>query len=504
MSPQREDETNLTQGRGELGERPVGPRRRGPLRPPQLVNARSRRGRRQSAHAFRLIDISVIVGLTVALVALAAPGALLAVSLGGVVPYLVGGWCLIGSLASLKLYELRRQERLSSHVLRSVAAGTIGGLSALLASSVLTGPPTFETMFTWAVACCAAIVALHVVWWLLVHRWRAAGWLTPNIVIVGATDLATDLVRETLEHRDLHVLGIFDDRVERPPKDTLGVPMLGTTHDLLNHRLIGTIDLIVVAVDPSATARVREITSRLAVLPNPVTLVIDRPGATERAAAITRLADPPLAPLRRVDQERLAFAKRGQDLLLAVPLLVVLAPVLALISIVVRLDSPGPVFFRQRRHGFNNEEIVVWKFRTMHQEAADARAERQVQANDDRVTRVGRVLRSTSLDEIPQLINVLNGQMSMVGPRPHALGMMTGEVQSAQLIAEYAHRHRIKPGLTGWAAVQGSRGPMHTPAEVIRRVELDLKYIDRHSFWLDLWIVLLTVPSVLGDRGTVR
>jgi len=206
----------------------------------------------------------------------------------------------------------------------------------------------------------------------------------------------------------------------------------------------------------------------------------------------------------RVDPERLAFAKRVQDLVLAVPLLVVLSPVLVLIAAAVRLDSPGPAFFRQRRHGFNNEEIVVWKFRTMRQESADARAERQVTADDDRVTRVGRVLRKTSLDEFPQLLNVITGEMSLVGPRPHAVGMMTGDVQSAQLIAEYAHRHRIKPGVTGWAAVQGSRGPMHTPAEVIRRVELDIEYIDRHTFWLDLWIMLLTVPSVLGDRSTVR
>ena len=170
----------------------------------------------------------------------------------------------------------------------------------------------------------------------------------------------------------------------------------------------------------------------------------------------------------------------------------------------VKLDSRGPVFFRQRRHGFNNEEIVVWKFRTMRVESTDARAERQVTANDARVTRVGRLLRSTSLDELPQLFNVIRGEMSLVGPRPHAIGMKTGDVESARLVAEYAHRHRMKPGMTGWAAIHGSRGPLHEVDDVQKRVALDVEYIARQSFWLDLWIMVMTVPSMFGDRQAVR
>jgi Undecaprenyl-phosphate glucose phosphotransferase len=445
----------------------------------------------------------VSVAVTLLLVAV-SPGRLLEATVGQVLPYLVGLACLVGSLVWLRLYELRRHESLPNHLSRTAAATAIAGLGAVATGWVLERSTPLGALLAWTAASLLALVALHLLWWLLVQRWRAQGWLTPNVVIVGATTLATEMVQEALEHRHMHVLGVFDDRTDRARMDDVGVPVLGTTHELLEHRIMSAVDLVVVAVDPAATSRVREITARLAVLPNPVTLVLDYPSATERATAITRLGDWPLAPLRRVDPERLAFAKRVQDLVLAVPLLLVLSPVLALIAAAVRLDSPGPAFFRQRRHGFNNEEIVVWKFRTMRQESADARAERQVTADDDRVTRVGRVLRKTSLDEFPQLLNVITGEMSLVGPRPHAVGMMTGDVQSAQLIAEYAHRHRIKPGVTGWAAVQGSRGPMHTPAEVIRRVELDIEYIDRHTFWLDLWIMLLTVPSVLGDRSSVR
>ena len=127
-----------------------------------------------------------------------------------------------------------------------------------------------------------------------------------------------------------------------------------------------------------------------------------------------------------------------------------------------------------------------------------------VTADDDRITRVGRLLRATSLDELPQLLNVVRGEMSLVGPRPHAIGMKTGDVESARLVAEYAHRHRIKPGMTGWAAIQGSRGPLDSAQDVRRRVQLDIDYIERQSFLLDLRIMVLTVPVLLGDRLAVR
>ena len=172
--------------------------------------------------------------------------------------------------------------------------------------------------------------------------------------------------------------------------------------------------------------------------------------------------------------------------------------------IAIKLDSPGPIFFRQRRHGFNNEEIMVWKFRSMRVEATDAKAHQQVVAGDLRVTMVGRFIRKTSIDELPQIFNVLGGQMSLVGPRPHAIGMRTGDVESARLVAEYAHRHRMKPGMTGWAAIKGSRGPVDTPELVERRVALDIEYIQRQSFWLDLWIMLVTVPVLIGDTKAIR
>jgi lipopolysaccharide/colanic/teichoic acid biosynthesis glycosyltransferase len=140
----------------------------------------------------------------------------------------------------------------------------------------------------------------------------------------------------------------------------------------------------------------------------------------------------------------------------------------------------------------------------MKVERADATASQQVKAGDDRVTRIGRIIRKTSIDELPQLFNVMTGEMSLVGPRPHAIGMKTAGEDSARLVAEYAWRHRMKPGLTGWAQINGSVGPVDTPEAVRRRVALDVEYIERQSFWLDLYILLVTVPRLIAQRDIVR
>jgi Undecaprenyl-phosphate glucose phosphotransferase len=480
--------------------------RRGPMRPALLRTVRQRQSRRLAGHQFRAVDTVAVAATAVLFLARAVDGSVFTAPVADALPAIAGAWTTWRLLRAFGLYHLGRSERYVSHLVRVALATSLGAAFAVVARWALpNGRTTLGDTLEWAVLCGAALLVLHSTWWGLVARWRAQGWLTPNLVVVGATAHAEDLIDAAIERRDVNIIGIFDDRNERSPLALSGVPVLGDTEAMLHHRLMPYVDLVVVTIDPAATSRVREITSRLSVLPNQLTLVFDDPSSTRRAAAIDQLADAPLAPLHpATDRHRKAFAKRVQDLVIGVIGLVVAAPVFALVAIAIRLDSPGPVFFRQRRHGFNNEEIVVWKFRTMRHEAADARAERQVTANDDRVTRVGRILRSTSLDEVPQLFNVITGEMSLVGPRPHAIGMRTGDVESAQLVAEYAHRHRIKPGMTGWAAIHGSRGPLHEPHEVMRRVAYDVEYIERQSFWLDLTIMAKTIPSMLGDRTTIR
>jgi Undecaprenyl-phosphate glucose phosphotransferase len=481
--------------------------RRGPMRPHRLVSARANRSKRLASHLFRSVDVAVLVVVTVIAAAYADPRqGLLDTAVGTVLPMVVGARVFGRALRALALYRFGRREGLLLHLGRVLlAAATAAAMAVLVDWLVGDHGPSVASALVWGGVATGTMLVTHTLWWMRVHRWRSTGWLIPNVVVVGATAHAEELIAEALRRRHVNVVGVFDDRLARAPSAVLGVPVLGDVDALLTHRITPFVDLIVVAVDPEATRRVREIAARLAILPNEVALVVQPDGSKSRAAAIERLDESPLAPLSGgTDLERKAFAKRLQDLLLGVPMLVLLSPLIAVVAILVKLDSRGPVFFRQRRHGFNNEEIVVWKFRTMRTEATDARAERQVTANDARVTRVGRILRSTSIDELPQLINVLRGEMSLVGPRPHAIGMKTGAVESARLVAEYAHRHRMKPGMTGWAAIHGSRGPLHEAADVQRRVALDVEYISRQSFWLDVWIMVMTVPSVFGDREAVR
>lgn len=480
--------------------------RRGPFRPDVWLNTRQRNATRLRVFYFRGLDIVGLFAATAVGVAHVSGGALLSARLADAAPLVLGAVAVLGLLRSLGLYRFDKSHGILSH-LASVAAVVACGVAATFATGlVLHGElAPWAEYGRWSLGLLSLMLALHAVWSLLVADWRRKGALTPNIAVVGATRHAERLIREALQRRDLNVLGVFDDRLARSPDAVEGVPVLGEANALLNHRLTPYIDQIVLAIDPKAEARVRDLTARLNALPIRLTLLVDPKTAEQRNAALEKLAQSPMAPLEGpVDPERRAFNKRLQDMVLASGGLILLSPLLLLIGLLVRFDSPGPAMFRQRRHGFNQEEIVVWKFRTMRHADADATASRQVTADDDRITRIGRFLRATSLDELPQLLNVLRGEMSLVGPRPHAIGMKTGEIESARLVADYAHRHRIKPGMTGWAAIKGSRGPMHTAPEVRRRVQLDIDYIEHQSFWLDLWIIAVTIPVLLGDRMSVR
>jgi lipopolysaccharide/colanic/teichoic acid biosynthesis glycosyltransferase len=202
-------------------------------------------------------------------------------------------------------------------------------------------------------------------------------------------------------------------------------------------------------------------------------------------------------PIRRWS----AVAKAAKDYALCTLITLILLPLLAAIAIAIRLDSPGPILFRQRRHGLNNTDFDIYKFRTMrHTTVAPGAAMNQTLRDDVRVTRVGHWLRRISFDELPQVFNVLNGQMSLVGPRPHAVDMRTEQRLGQEIVSSYSHRHRVKPGITGLSQISGLRGATDTEDQLRRRVEMDIHYIDHWSLLLDIKILILTVKTVL--RGT--
>lgn len=185
--------------------------------------------------------------------------------------------------------------------------------------------------------------------------------------------------------------------------------------------------------------------------------------------------------------------KRALDFILASLALIVLAPVLLALAIAVKLSGPGPVIFRQMRHGRNGVPFAVYKFRTMHVVSGDPQGLKQVQRGDAGVTRIGRMMRATSLDELPQLLNIVRGEMSIIGPRPHPIGMLAGGVPYDVLVPNYHERHAVRPGLSGWAQVNGLRGPTVDPDLARARIEHDVAYIHNQSVLTDLMIIFLTI-----------
>ncbi|WP_426012461.1 exopolysaccharide biosynthesis polyprenyl glycosylphosphotransferase [Caulobacter sp. DWR2-3-1b2] len=474
----------------------VGVGRRGPFRPGRLVPARARMQVRSLSRAFRMVDALAVAATTAATMMIThLPAAAFA-------PLVLGALALVPVLYALEAYAFHRRDSFRRHGLRLLAAYGATAL-VVLAATLGFGEARAAPLFVvagWSAALVAVTGLLHTIWWRAVDHGRREGRLTPNVVVVGATVNAERFIRTALATGDVNVLGVFDDRADRAPPQVMGVPVLGDTTALIDHRIMPYVDRVIIAVSSSAEARVRQLVERLEVLPNPVSLFVDVGHEAQRSASLARFVDLSGA----TTDARRAIAKRAQDIVVGGLGLLVASPIMLLVALAIKLDSPGPVFFRQRRHGFNNEAILVWKFRSMRHEMADAKAARQVSANDDRVTKVGKFIRKTSLDELPQLFNVLKGEMSMVGPRPHAIGMKSGDVESAKLVAHYAHRHRMKPGVTGWAAINGSRGPVDTAQLVQERVALDVDYIERQSFWLDLYIIAMTIPCLLGDRSAVR
>lgn len=480
-----------------------GAQRRGPFRPDRLAPVRARLSLAALVRLSRGLDITAAaLGALVAAVA-AGDAAVLDRPLGEVLPLLIAPLVSLWALKTLGAYSSAR-ETLPRRLIRVGAAVGAGAILAF-GFSLLIGGAGLEEAWNWVGAAFAAFAVAQAIESTVARRWRAQGRLTPNIIVVGATENAARLIESALATREANVLGIFDDRLERVPASLKGVPVLGDTKALLDHKVLPYVDRIVITVTSTAQTRVRALIEQLRVLPNAVTLFIDVEGQDNRAATLQKLGDAPVTQVSGVtEDERKAFWKRVQDVVIAGTALVLLSPILAVIALAVKLDSPGPAFFRQRRHGFNNEAIWVWKFRSMRVETTDHTAAQQVQKNDNRVTKLGRFIRKTSLDELPQLLNILKGEMSLVGPRPHPIGMQTAGEDSARLVWEYAWRHRMKPGLTGWAQINGSRGPVHTAEEVRRRVVLDVEYIERQSFFFDLYIMLMTLPCLLGDREAIR
>jgi putative colanic acid biosynthesis UDP-glucose lipid carrier transferase len=331
---------------------------------------------------------------------------------------------------------------------------------------------------------------------------RKRGFNTRTIAIVGARELGAYLARTILDApwMGLRPVGFYDDRKPSGPRPLMREPIdvIGDLDALVRHARQGTIDIVYITLPMRAETRVHELIAKLSDTTVSVYVVPDFFIFDLLHARWGSLGDLPVVsisetPFYGVD----GIVKRLEDIIISSALLMMVAIPMAIIAAGVKLSSPGPVIYRQHRYGLRGNRIDVWKFRTMTV-CEDDDTVVQAQRNDPRVTKIGAFLRRTSLDELPQLINVLQGHMSLVGPRPHAVAH---NEQYRKLIDRYMLRHKVKPGITGWAQVNGWRGETDSLEKMQKRVEYDLAYIHNWSLWLDLRIILLTAFRVISDRN---
>ncbi len=336
----------------------------------------------------------------------------------------------------------------------------------------------------------------------LVQHWNKNGQLNRHAVLVGGGEPAQQLYRALYlsEETDVTVVGVFDDRgADRTNATNIGVPTLGNISQLIEFVRNARVDLLLVTLPLLAEERLLHILKRLWVLPVDIRLSAQNQKLHYRPRAYSYVGN---VPFLDVFDKPLgdwgAIVKSVEDKVIATLALLMLSPVMLLIAIAVKLESKGPVFFKQKRFGFNNELIEVYKFRSMYHALSDFSAERLATKSDPRITRVGKIIRRTSMDELPQLFNVLIGNLSLVGPRPHASRAKAAERLYHDVVDGYFARHRVKPGITGWAQIHGWRGETDTAEKIERRVEHDLYYIDNWSLALDLYILAKT-PFALFD-----
>jgi Undecaprenyl-phosphate glucose phosphotransferase len=342
-----------------------------------------------------------------------------------------------------------------------------------------------------------ALVGFRVALSNLIWHWTREGRLTRRTAVVGGGELGEALVEQFRNEKnsDVKIIGLFDDRNDdRSPSACGNQRKLGTVDDLVEFARRTRIDLVIFSLPISAEARLLQMLKKLWVLPVDIRLAAHINKLRFRPRSYSYLGNVPVLDVfDRPIADWDVVMKWLFDKSVGALLLLAASPLMALIAIAIKLDSRGPVLFKQKRYGFNNELIEIYKFRSMYADQTDPTAATLVTKNDPRVTRIGRLIRKTSLDELPQLFNVVfRGNLSLVGPRPHAVHAKAEQRLYDEAVDGYFARHRVKPGITGWAQINGWRGETDTAEKIQQRVEHDLYYIENWSLLFDLYILART------------
>ncbi len=350
-----------------------------------------------------------------------------------------------------------------------------------------------ETIVKWFVFAAIGLVVFRLAERFCLNRIRSLGYNTRLAAVVGVNPIAIHLAEQLQSSPwlGIRVAGFYDDVVHGEVKVNQGtVKVLGELEQLVGDAKGGRLDRIYIALPMAQDKRIKYLVSQLSDTTCSVLLI---PDIFTFNLLHARSIDVNGIPLISIFDTPLfgwnAAVKRAEDFVLALLILILISPVLLVISMLVKYTSPGPIIFKQKRYGIDGRPISVWKFRSMKVMENGAKVV-QATKNDCRFTPIGAFLRKSSLDELPQFVNVLQGNMSIVGPRPHAVAH---NEEYRKVIQGYMLRHKVKPGITGWAQINGWRGETDTLEKMEKRIEYDLEYIRNWSLWLDLKIVFFTI-----------
>jgi len=420
------------------------------------------------------------------------------------------GISLLSMLAfqAADIYQVQAFRGHEKQYMRLASAWSVVFLLAVTTSYFTNAGDQFSRAWlgSYYVAGLFALIAFRRVLFLLVRHWTRQGRLDRRTVVVGAGGSGEALIAALAAQRDsdVRIIGVFDDRGDdRTSTSFEGVPKLGSVDDLVEFARHTRVDLVIFSLPVSAENRILQMLKKLWVLPVDIRLAAHSNKLRFRPRAYSYIGHVPVLDIfDRPIADWDVVMKWLFDKIIGSLVLICVAPIMLLLAVAIKLDSKGPIFFKQRRYGFNNKFVDIYKFRSMYMEATDANASKLVTRGDPRVTRVGRFIRKTSLDELPQLFNVVfTGNLSLVGPRPHAIQAKAAEHLYDEAVDGYFARHRVKPGITGWAQINGWRGETDSREKILRRVEHDLYYIENWSIVFDLYIVLRTPFALIRGEG---
>lgn len=417
---------------------------------------------------------------------------------------LLGVLCIFQLFAELfHLYRSWRGESLWNEIFYVETIWLVSLLIFHLFNEKIINIPTLIIGYNTVWFCCVSItlVIFRFCLRVILKLIRTKGYNTRTAVIIGAGTLGKQLAYQLKMSQwlGINIIGFYDDKKSGCiDVDGFNCPILGKLEQLINDAKKGSIDRIYITLPMRYEQRIHELVTALSDTTCSVLLVPDVFTFNLLHSRASELNGIPLISI--FDTPMLgasAFIKRVEDIILASLILILISPLLFVLALAVKLTSKGPVIFKQRRYGIDGKPIAVWKFRSMTV-TEDGDQVTQATKDDNRLTPIGAFIRSTSLDELPQFINVLAGDMSIVGPRPHAIAH---NEQYRKLILGYMLRHKVKPGITGLAQVNGWRGETDTLDKMEKRIELDLEYIRSWSLWLDLKIVFVTVFKGFINRN---